>query len=81
MRNEKRGSLRPPVEGLPTPGYSLNGVLIRVVQKNRTYRNEIYYQELAHVIMEAMKPQYRQAGVSGRPAVWFEGPRATELMV
>lgn len=76
MRNEKRGSLRPPVEGLSTPGYSLNGV-----QRKRTKKNEIYYLELAYVIMEAEKSQYPQAGVSGRPAVWFEGLRATELMV
>lgn len=80
MRNEERRSLRPP-EGLPTPGHSLNSVLIRVVQRNRTNRNEIYNQESAHVIMEAKKPQCPQAEVSGRPAVWCEGSRAAELMV
>lgn len=67
MRNEKRGSLRPSVEGLPTPGYSLNGVLIRVVQKNRTNRNEIYYQELAHMIMEAEDHNRGLLSTSYRP--------------
>lgn len=60
MRNEERGSLRPPVEGVPTPGHSLNSVLISVVQRNRTNRNEIYNQESTHVIMEAKKPHVRK---------------------
>lgn len=46
---------------------SLVPAYISVLQKNRTYNwylEEIYYKELAHVIMEADKSQYLQ----GEPA-------------
>lgn len=32
-------------------------ILVRILQRNRTQKKEIYYQELAHAIMDADKSQ------------------------
>lgn len=81
-RNKKlKRTLKARHGGTPAPGWCMNIVLVGVLPRNRTSRNEIYYKEWAHVIMEAKRFHHPQTGPSkaGGVAGKAEGWRAADV--